>query len=519
MLVRILLFVPFLLPFLIRYSPPSYHHVSVWIAILICIHVYTFIPLLDHMGGRIRGNNSTPDRPWIAEGIEYRLLVRALCLHLVVLKVLVFMPLLGGAVLSGADVLGLGFLCGEVLGTLGIVVAHELVHRRSWIDRALAEIMMVSVMYPHFCIEHVAGHHKYVGTPRDPATARFGESVYRFFLRSVWGGLISAWELETKRLREGGRGWLTARNRMLRYAVEVGALLAVIGYFGGLAGLAVFVIQAIFAVFAFETINYVQHYGLERKKLANGSLEPVTQRHSWDSSFRFSNLLFLNLGRHADHHYSPARNFQTLRAFRADEAPELPFGFPAMLTIAMIPPLWFRIMDPRVLRWRSAGSTHRQTAYARLPVGNSVNPDAALHAIRRAHRRGDIEIDVRRLEPAYRRRIALSRWEAWCGFLIIPAIAIAKMADVLWKLPWGLVSVVVLCIAAVLTRHLAARFTSDRQIVRAALQSVYAWDLLWSGGEAEIKANSGTTCRSPHGDWCKFGSESDVEKNADAVMR
>lgn len=501
MLIRIFLFVPFLLPFLYRYRPPAYHHSSLWIAAIICLYVYTFIPLVDHTGGRFRGNAGASDRPWPADGIEYRLMVRALFLHIVVLKALAFAPVFTGSALSGADVVGLGFLCGELLGTLGIVVAHELVHRRSWIDRALAEIMMVTVMYPHFCIEHVAGHHKYVGTARDPATARLGESLYRFFPRSVYGGLISAWELETQRLRESGSGWLTPHNRMLRYAVEVAALLGIVGYFGGLSGLEIFVIQSFFAIFAFETINYVQHYGIERKKLSDGTFEPVTLRHSWDSSFRYSNLLFLNLGRHADHHYSPARGFQTLRAFRPNEVPELPLGFPAMLTLAMVPPLWFRIMNPRVLSWRSAGAPHREIPYARHPINSQKDPDAALRTLRSAYRRGDIDVVVHQLDAAHRHSIALSRWEAWCGLLIVPAIAAAKAADVLWKLPWGWVCAVVLCIATVLARNAAARFTNDRKIVGAALRNVYAWDLLWSNGRVEIRTKDGATCTSPNSDW------------------
>ncbi|MSQ01851.1 MAG: alkane 1-monooxygenase [Myxococcales bacterium] len=229
-----------------------------------------------------------------------------------------------------------------------INVAHEAMHRSGRAEQALGAVLMATATYTHFCVEHVQGHHKRVGTPDDPASARLGESLYAFLPRSLWGGLVSAWRIERARAGVG------MQNRMLRYGVgQVVLLAAVLLAFGPLA-LAGFLLQSAVAVLMLETINYVEHYGLSRAETAPGRFERVRPDHSWNSSHRVSNWILLNLARHSDHHAFAARPFTDLRHY--DDVPQLPAGYSAMLILATVPPLWSRVMDRRVLALRQAPS-------------------------------------------------------------------------------------------------------------------------------------------------------------------
>ena len=237
---------------------------------------------------------------------------------------------------------------GLLSGSVGINVAHELMHRSGRLERGLAELLMTLVAYPHFCIEHVLGHHKNVATPRDPATARLGESVYAFVGRVVPESLASAWRLEKRRVDRLGLTPFGVRDRRARQPVLLAAVMGVVGYAFGGPGLAVFLGQAIVAVALLEAINYLEHYGLRRREVKPGQYERVEPRHAWSSSHRFSNWYLFNLARHADHHMIAARPYEQLRPL--DHGPELPAGYSAMLLLAWYPPAWFRVMNPRARR-------------------------------------------------------------------------------------------------------------------------------------------------------------------------
>ena len=248
------------------------------------------------------------------------------------------------------ELLGLTISTGIIAGTIGITFAHELVHRPGTFELALGEILLASTSYAHFAIEHVYGHHRRVGTPGDPATARFGESLYRFLPRCVFGSVASAWRFEIDRLAKHRLGAWHPTNRMLRYAAtQVVWYAIVVGLFGMRA--AVFVAaQAIVAFLLLETINYIEHYGLERAEIAPGRYERIAAWHSWNSSHRVSNWLLINLARHSDHHLVASKRYQVLA--HVDEAPQLPAGYGSMFLAAMCPPIWHRLMDPRVVEWR-----------------------------------------------------------------------------------------------------------------------------------------------------------------------
>jgi alkane 1-monooxygenase len=243
------------------------------------------------------------------------------------------------------ELAGAAISMGLTAGTIGITFAHELVHRRGRFERALGEVLLSSVSYAHFAIEHVHGHHRHVATPMDPATARLGESFYRFLPRTVVGSLTSAWRLERERLARRGKGTWSPANRMLRYAATQAALYPSIWWIFGGTGLAVFAGQAAAAVALLEVINYIEHYGLLRAEVAPGEYERIGPQHSWDSAYRLSNWVLINLARHSDHHLTASKRYQSLEL--PAHAPQLPAGYGTMFLLALVPPLWFRVMDPR----------------------------------------------------------------------------------------------------------------------------------------------------------------------------
>jgi alkane 1-monooxygenase len=235
-------------------------------------------------------------------------------------------------------------------GVIGITVAHELVHRSSRVDRALGNALLVLVSYLHWATEHVAGHHKRVATPEDAATARLGESLPSFLLRSTAHGFLSSWRIEAARkARRGAHSPL--RNPVLWGVVASCSVAAGLGLVFGPRAVWFFFAQSAVAVAFLETINYIEHYGLERRQLRPGVYERVTPVHSWNASHWLTNVLLFNLQRHSDHHAWPARPYHKLRHRR--DAPQLPTGYAGMALLAMVPPLWRRVMDPRVAEHRA----------------------------------------------------------------------------------------------------------------------------------------------------------------------
>ncbi len=246
---------------------------------------------------------------------------------------------------------------GVVTGGGGITVAHELMHRPSSSARAAAEALMGLVLYPHFCIEHVLGHHRRVATEEDPASARRGESVYAFLPRTLIGGLESAWSLETQRVRSRGARGLA--DRRIRHPLVVLLVLSSTGAAFGPAGLLALLGQAVVAVLLLEVINYVEHYGLVRHQGKDGRYERVRPVHSWNSAHRVTGRYLFHLPRHSDHHFLASRPYFLLE--HHDSAPQLPAGYPAMVLLALVPPLWRRVMDPRVDRWMGGDESLRET--------------------------------------------------------------------------------------------------------------------------------------------------------------
>lgn len=249
--------------------------------------------------------------------------------------------------------IGVFFGMGVVSGTIGINYAHELMHQKSKLERWMADLLLAIVLYSHFRSEHLRVHHIWVATPHDPVTARYNEGFHRFFPRVLIQCRNSAWAAEVAMLARKGLPWWDRSNPYWRYWLLQGSALLVAFALGGWIGVGLFAVQAAVAIWQLELVNYIEHYGLTRRHLGNGRYEHVLPRHSWNATFQASNWLLINLQRHSDHHYKPDRRFPLLQTYDENEAPQLPMGYPVMTIIAMIPPLWKRIMNPRVKAWRA----------------------------------------------------------------------------------------------------------------------------------------------------------------------
>lgn len=241
---------------------------------------------------------------------------------------------------------------GIVGGVLAINVAHELIHKDTALERMAGGLLLTSVGYHGFKIEHVRGHHVHVSTPEDASSARFGQSLWHFLPRALVRNTANAWTLEAQRLAKQGRRWWNVDNELIRWTALWLMLGTGFGLWLGRYGIAFFVVQGFFAACALEIINYIEHYGLERERLADGRYERTTHLHSWNSDYLISNLLLFHLQRHSDHHETPRRRYQNL--LHHADSPQLPGGYAAMFLLALCPPLWFRVVDPRVRAFHSS---------------------------------------------------------------------------------------------------------------------------------------------------------------------
>jgi alkane 1-monooxygenase len=254
--------------------------------------------------------------------------------------------------LGGWEKIGLFVGQGVISGAVGIVYAHELLHQRDRVERWFGDILLAMVLWSPFRSHHLRVHHLHVGTPADVVTARYNEGFHRHFFRVLWRMPRDAWRAEARLLARKGLTMRSRKNPFWRYAALQAGMLGLALVLGGIEGLALFALQAFVAIWQLELVNYIEHYGLTRKHLGNGRYDHVQPRHSWNAEHRASNRLLINLQRHSDHHYKPDRRYPLLQTYPEDEAPQLPQGYPIMGVAALIPPVWRRMMNPRVRAWR-----------------------------------------------------------------------------------------------------------------------------------------------------------------------
>jgi alkane 1-monooxygenase len=243
-----------------------------------------------------------------------------------------------------AAMMSVGICC----GSFGINTAHELGHRSTRHEQWMAKVLLLTSLYMHFFIEHNKGHHAKVATPEDPASSQKNQWLYHFWCRSVVWGWISAWKIENRRLRKFSSPTFRFDNQMLQFQlIQLFTMVCIVVCAGWTACLA-FVGSAVIGFLLLETVNYVEHYGLSRTTKSNGRYERVRPHHSWNANNPLGRILLFELTRHSDHHAYPGRKYPNLRHF--DFSPQLPTGYPGMILLALFPPLFFAVMNPRLVR-------------------------------------------------------------------------------------------------------------------------------------------------------------------------
>ena len=322
-----------------------------WTLLLLPVSTWYLMALADAVAG-LNTQNADPDTD--EPRLYWYTLVTILWAPLQFITVFgVLWYVSGSTHLNGWEQVGLFIGVGVLTGTVGINYSHELMHQKNRLERGMADLLLAMVLYSHFRSEHLLVHHRYVGTPRDPVTARYNEGFHRFFPRVLRQCLRSAFRAEAEMLARKGRRWTDPGNPFFRYWALQGGMLVLAFLIGGWAAIGLFLIQAFTAIWQLELVNYVEHYGLTRKHLGDGKYEHVQPKHSWNAAQKVSNWLLINLQRHSDHHYKPDRRFPLLQTYSGTQAPQLPFGYPVMTIAALIPPLWRRVMNPRVRAWRA----------------------------------------------------------------------------------------------------------------------------------------------------------------------
>ena len=312
-------------------------------------YIFVAVPVVDWVVGVDLANHSVPVQQALHRQSRFKYLTYSVVP--VQLAIIAYgCHVANTRALDWGEYFGLCWCMGIYTGAIGINFGHELCHKSAWIERAFGRFLLSSVSYGHFYVEHTLGHHKMVCTDEDPATARYGESFYAFLPRVIIGEYQSAVRIEADRLRRKKLPFW--KNEIPMYFAFSVALAAGYVWAFGPNSLGAFVGQSAVAILLFESVNYLEHYGLERRRdPATGKHETVKPRHSWDSPAQITNMILIKLQRHADHHAHAGKRFQTLQLF--DESPQLPGGYATMIALSFFPPLWRWVMHPRLMKFRA----------------------------------------------------------------------------------------------------------------------------------------------------------------------
>ncbi|MBT8262761.1 MAG: alkane 1-monooxygenase [Bacteroidia bacterium] len=337
------------LKYLAAYSIPIVAIIGLYLegiwTFLTPVYAFGFIPVLEIILSQDPANLTQEEA---SEKKKKRLFDVLLYLNLPIVYSIIgyFLYSLTWANYSNFEIVGLIFSVGIVLGGNGINVAHELGHRTTQWEKTLGKILLLPALYMHFFIEHNFGHHKNAATAEDPASAKYNQSVYSFWVSSMLHQYFNAWKIQKELLKREGRGFFSNKNDMFWYSIFQFAYLGVIFIImGGMAALIAMAI-ALTAAVLLETINYIEHYGLSRKKLASGRYERVQEIHSWNSNHVLGRIMLYELTRHSDHHYKSSKKYQLLDCH--ESSPQMPFGYPTSMMLSLLPPLWFKIMNKRI---------------------------------------------------------------------------------------------------------------------------------------------------------------------------
>ena len=326
----------------------SFTNYGIW-TYLPLLFSFVFIPLLELFFKPNPKNLSQEERLKVKNDTFFDLVLYAIVLVQVGFVVLFIFVI--QEELSTFDLIGrisaLGILC----GIFGINVGHELGHRSNRFEQFLGEILLFTSLQTHFLPYHNSGHHYNVATPKDPATARKGEWIFIFWFRSQFGSYFQAWEIEMKRLKKKGRNFLSFSNSMLIYTLAQISLLLILYMVFNIETMIAFIAAAVIGILMLETVNYIEHYALLRKRKDNGMYERVQPCHSWNSDHLIGRTILFELSRHSDHHYKASKHYQLLDS--TPNSPQMLTGYPGMMLLALIPPLWFNIMHKQLKTYNS----------------------------------------------------------------------------------------------------------------------------------------------------------------------
>jgi alkane 1-monooxygenase len=314
----------------------------VWIPI---VYAWVLIPFLELFIKSNETNLSVAEEELAKDDIKYYLLLYMI-VPLQYLALGCFFYNITFHQQSWIDVAGKTAVMGLLCGTFGINVGHELGHRTNKFEQFLAKALLLSSLYTHFFIEHNRGHHKRVATPEDPSSARYGEILYHFYFRSIFFSYINAWKIANKETLKKGRSAISIYNEMIWFqTIQIIFVGVILFAFGPMTTL-LFLVAAVNGILLLETVNYIEHYGLQRKKLTEDKYERAMPEHSWNSNHVIGRVMLFELSRHSDHHYLASRKYQVLR--HHDHSPQMPTGYPGMMVLSLIPPAWFYVMNKRV---------------------------------------------------------------------------------------------------------------------------------------------------------------------------
>ena len=323
------------------------------------VFVFILVPLIDYQLGLDTANVPSEEKAIVGQDFYYRFITYLWVYLQFGFLVWAVYRIASGSLTSLHEWAGFTIGCALVTGGIGITVAHELGHKSSRLEKFYSKALLMTVCYMHFFIEHNRGHHVSVATPQDPATAKRQQNFYSFWLQSVIGGFANAWKLEAESLQRKGRSILSPANQMIWFTLLpllfCGTLMAMLWLMTGKLHEEVpvfFLVQSVLAFSLLELVNYIEHYGIVRRQTAPGQYERVNPQHSWNASHRVSNFFLFQLQRHSDHHYRAIRRYQILDHY--DESPQLPCGYPTMILAALVPPVWFGVIDSRLAAWEKA---------------------------------------------------------------------------------------------------------------------------------------------------------------------
>jgi alkane 1-monooxygenase len=309
------------------------------------IYAWLVIPLLELFIKPSAANMSATEEELARADKTYDFLLYGIVV-LQYIALYMFLHSLQKDELSVADTAGRIWVMGLLCGTFGINVGHELGHRVNPFEQGLAKALLLTSLYMHFFTEHNKGHHKRVATPDDPSSARYGEMIYVFYFRTIIFSYLSAWHIANEEQKKKGRPSFSLRNEMIQFHLIQLAFIALITFVFGWLITIYFLAAALIGILLLETVNYIEHYGLQRKQLADGKYERAMPSHSWNSDHIIGRLMLFELSRHSDHHYMASRKYQVLR--HHDDAPQMPTGYPGMMLLSLIPPAWFYVMNRKI---------------------------------------------------------------------------------------------------------------------------------------------------------------------------